>query len=225
MPPAEDQLKGRSAVTGRTTGTGRDAQRQQTRERVYAAALSEFKRTGMAAADVADIAAAAGVARGTFYFHYPTKEHVLAELERHEEARLVAQLSKFLTELEARPGQGFLPAALAEVVRLLTAMERRVGKALFREMLGLHFSSRRPDVLPGSDKWTEYPIMTVVVEAVERARERGEVHPDASALPTAQLFMIGLYAMLIASHDYPKAARAEILDNFVATVLRGVSPR
>jgi TetR/AcrR family transcriptional repressor of uid operon len=225
MPAAEDQLRGRSAAARRAAATGRDAQRQQTRERVYAAALAEFKRTGMAAADVGDIAAAAGVARGTFYFHFPTKEHVLAELERHEEARVVSQLSKFLAELEARPEPGFLPAAFGEVVRLLTAMERRVGKALFREMLGLHFSSRRPDVLPGADKWTEYPIMTVVVEAVERARERGEVHPDASALPTAQLFMIGLYAMLIASHEYPKAARAEILDNFMATVLRGVAPR
>jgi TetR/AcrR family transcriptional repressor of uid operon len=241
MPPAEDKLKGRAAVSGR------DAQRQQTRQRVYAAALAEFKRTGMAAADVGDIAAAAGVARGTFYFHFPTKEHVLAELERHEEARLVGQLSKFLAELEERcgppspaqrpagpaaedptgrlPGQGFLPAALGEVVRLLTAMERRVGKTLFREMLGLHFSSRRPEVLPGSDQWTEYPVMTVVVEVVERARERGEVHPDASALPTAQLFMMGLYAMLIASHEYSKAARAEILDNFMATVLRGVASR
>jgi TetR/AcrR family transcriptional regulator, repressor for uid operon len=241
MPPAEDNLKRRTAVNGR------DAQRQQTRQRVYAAALAEFKRTGMAAADVGDIAATAGVARGTFYFHFPTKEHVLAELERHEEARLVGQLSKFLAELEERcgppspaqqlagpdaedptgrlPGQGFLPGALGEVVRLMTAMERRVGKTLFREMLGLHFSSRRPEVLPGSDKWTEYPVMTVVVEAVERARERGEVHPDAGALPTAQLFMMGLYAMLIASHEYPKAARAEILDNFMATVLRGVAPR
>jgi len=225
MPAAEDQLRGRSTATGRASATGRDAQRQQTRERVYAAALAEFKRTGMAAADVADIAAAAGVARGTFYFHYPTKEHVLAELERHEEARVVAQLSKFLTALESRQEPGFLPAAFGEVVRLLTAMERRVGKALFREMLGLHFSSRRPDVLPGADQWTEYPIMTVVVEAVERARDLGEVHPDASALPTAQLFMIGLYAMLIASHEYPKAARAEILDNFMATVLRGIAPR
>jgi TetR/AcrR family transcriptional regulator, repressor for uid operon len=218
MPPVEDKPGDRAAVSGR------DAQRQQTRQRVYTAALAEFKRTGMAAADVADIATAAGVARGTFYFHFPTKEHVLAELERHEEARLVAQLSKSLAELEAQPGPGFLPAALSEVVRLLTAMERRVGKALFREMLGLHFSSRRPDVLPGADKWTEYPVMTVVVEAVERARERGEVHPDAHALPTAQLFMVGLYAMLIASHEYPKAARAEILDNFMATVLRGVAP-
>jgi TetR/AcrR family transcriptional regulator, repressor for uid operon len=245
MPPAEDQLKGHAAVSGR------DAQRQQTRQRVYAAALAEFKRTGMAAADVGDIATAAGVARGTFYFHFPTKEHVLAELERTEEARLVAQLSKALAELEARcgppsvgpavdnptdgpaterraggsAGQAFLPAALGEVVRLLTAMERRVGKTLFREMLGLHFSSRRPDVLPSSDKWTEYPVMTVVVEIVERAKKRGEVHPDAHALPTAQLFMVGLYAMLIASHEYPKAARAEILDNFMATVLRGVAPR
>ena len=96
MPPAEDKLNGRAAVKGR------DAQRQQTRQRVYAAALAEFKRTGMAAADVGDIATAAGVARGTFYFHFPTKEHVLAELERHEEARLVAQLSKFLAELGTR---------------------------------------------------------------------------------------------------------------------------
>jgi len=219
MPPAERK------PNGRTAANGREAQRRLTRQRVYAAALAEFKRTGLADADVGDIAAAAGVARGTFYFHFPTKEHVLAELERHEEARLVGQLSKFLAELEKQPGPGFLPAALGEVVRLLTAMERRVGKALFRDMLGLHFSSRRPDVLPGADQWAEYPIMTVVVEVVERARERGEVHPDASALPTAQLFMVGLYAMLIASHQYPKAARAEILDNFMATVLRGVAPR
>src|SRR3984957_12373093 len=92
--PAEDQLNGRAAVSGR------DAQRQQTRQKGYAAALAAYKQPGMAAADVGDIAAAAGVARGTFYFRFPTKEHVLAELERHEEARLVGQLSKFLAELE-----------------------------------------------------------------------------------------------------------------------------
>jgi len=224
MPPAEDRPGRRAAATGR------EAQRQQTRQRVYAAALAEFKRTGMAAADVGVIAAAAGVARGTFYFHFPTKEHVLAEFERHEEARLVAQLAKSVDQLEERcgpPGSGreLLPAALGEVVRLLTAMERRVGKTLFREMLGLHFSSRRPDVLPGADQWTEYPVMTLVVEIVERARARGEVYPGADALPTAQFFMLGLYAMLITSHEYSRAGRAEILDNFLATVLRGVQSR
>src|SRR5258708_28829630 len=75
---------------------GRDAQRRQTRQRVYAAAIAEFKRTGMADADVGVIVKEAGVARGTFYFHYPTKEHVLAELERSEEARVAAPLTRFL---------------------------------------------------------------------------------------------------------------------------------
>jgi AcrR family transcriptional regulator len=213
MPPGEDKLNGRAAVSGR------DAQRQQTRQRVYAAALAEFKRTGMAAADVGDIAAAAGVARGTFYFHFPTKEHVLAELERHEEARMVGQLSRYLA------GPHDLRGAFGEVVRLMAVLERRVGKMLFREMLGLHFSPRRPDVLPGADKWADYPVMTTVVEAVELARARGEVYDGADALRTAQYFLLGLYAVLITSHDQPKAVRAEILDNFVATALRSVEAR
>jgi TetR/AcrR family transcriptional regulator, repressor for uid operon len=198
---------------------GREAQRRETRQRVYAAAIAEFKRTGMAGADVGVIAKEAGVARGTFYFHYPTKEHVLAELERLEEARLAAQLSRFL----AAPHD--LAGALAEVVRLMTLMERRVGRGLFREMLGLHFSPRRPEVLPGADQWSQYPAMSLVVRAVELARERGEVYPGADALRTAQFFMLGLYAMLITSHEQPKGTRTEILDNFLATVLRGVESR
>ncbi|HEX3713816.1 MAG TPA: TetR family transcriptional regulator [Trebonia sp.] len=206
-------------ATGKAQLNGREAQRQETRQRVYAAAIAEFKRTGMAAADVGVIAKEAGVARGTFYFHFPTKEHVLAELERLEEARLASQLSRFLTAPHDLAG------ALAEVVRLMTVMERRVGKALFSEMLALHFSPRRPEVLPGADQWGQYPAMTLAVQAVELARQRGEVYPGADALRTAQFFMLGLYAMLITSHDQPKAARAEILDNFLATVLRGVESR
>jgi TetR/AcrR family transcriptional regulator, repressor for uid operon len=198
---------------------GRDAQRRETRQRVYAAAIAEFKRAGLAGADVGVIAKEAGVARGTFYFHFPTKEHVLAEFERLEEARLAAQLSRFL----AAPHD--LAGALAEVVRLMTLTERRVGRGLFREMLGLHFSPRRPDVLPGADKWADYPVMTSVIDIVERARGRGEVYQGADALRTAQFFMLGLYAMLITSHEQPKGTRTEILDNFLATVLRGVESR
>lgn len=206
-------------TTAEEKPNGREVQRRETRQRVYAAAIAEFKRTGMAAADVGLIAREAGVARGTFYFHFPTKEHVLAELERLEEARLAGQLSKFL----AAPHD--LAGALGEVVRLMTVTERRVGKVLFREMLGLHFSPRRPEVLPGADQWAEYPAMTLVIHAVELARERGEVYPGADALRTAQFFMLGLYAMLITSYEQPRAARAEILDNFLATVLRGVESR
>jgi TetR/AcrR family transcriptional regulator, repressor for uid operon len=198
---------------------GREVQRRETRQRVYTAAVAEFTRVGMAAADVSVIVREAGVARGTFYFHFPTKEHILAELERQEEARLAAQLEKFL----ARPHQ--LSGVLAEVVRLMALMERRVGKVLFREMLALHFSPNRPDVLPGTEQWADYPMMALVVRAIGLARDRGETYPEADALRTAQFFMLGLYAMLITSHGRSRAARAEILDNFVATVLRSVEAR
>jgi TetR/AcrR family transcriptional regulator, repressor for uid operon len=219
MPAAEDQP------------TSRETQRLQTRRRVYDAAVAEFRRVGMADADVAMIAKEAGVARGTFYFHFPTKEHVLAELERHEEARLAAQLTRFLAGPPSGgtggrpPGEPSLAGALAEVVRLMTTMERRVGKVLFREMLGMHFSPRRPELLPATDQWTKYPMMTLVVGAVERARERGEAYPGADGLRTAQFFMLGLYAVLITSPEHPRSVRKEILDNFVATVLRSVEAR
>jgi len=206
-------------AAGENQPNGREVQRRETRQRVYAAAVTEFRQVGMAAADVSVIAREAGVARGTFYFHFPTKEHVLAELERHEEARLAAQLEKFL----ARPHD--LPGALNEVVRLMAQMERRVGKTLFREMLALHFSPNRPEVLPGTEQWADYPMMTLVVRAIGLARDRGETYQEADALRTAQFFMLGLYAVLITSHGRSRAARAEILDNFVATVLRSVEAR
>lgn len=51
---------------------------------MFDAAVAEIGRSGLAGADVSAIVAAAGVARGTFYFHFPTKEHVVVEAERAE---------------------------------------------------------------------------------------------------------------------------------------------
>lgn len=81
-----------------TIGT-REAQRLETRARLFDAAVAEISRSGLTGADVSSIVAAAGVARGTFYFHFPTKEHVLAELVRTEEARIVAKLNIQTTDL------------------------------------------------------------------------------------------------------------------------------
>src|SRR5215469_13937864 len=94
---------------------GREAQRLETRRRVYNAAIAEFKRSGMADADIGAIIKAAGVARGTFYFHFPTKEHVLEEVERNLVARLSNDLSRFLAESHD------LWSTLAEIVRLVVA--------------------------------------------------------------------------------------------------------
>src|ERR1700730_1586436 len=82
--------------------SARETKRLQTRERLLGAAIAEFKRGGMADADVGSIVTAAGVAHGTFFFHFPTKEHVLLELERREEDRIAKQLDRNVGAAHAR---------------------------------------------------------------------------------------------------------------------------
>ncbi len=113
----------------------RETQRLETRARLFDAAVAEIKRSGLAGADVSAIVAAAGVARGTFYFHFPTKEHVVVELERNEEARIIARLD---------PQSKDLSSLLTQLVRHVVDAEKRLGPIIFRDMLGLHFSSSRP---------------------------------------------------------------------------------
>ena len=116
----------------------REAQRLETRARVFDAAVAEIGRSGLAGADVSAIAAAAGVVRGTFYFHFPTKEHVMVELERAEEAKIVAELDTTTTSTDD------LVSLLTRLVHHVLDAEKRLGPLVFRDMLGLHFSSTRP---------------------------------------------------------------------------------
>src|SRR5579875_845479 len=136
--------------------SGRETKRLQTRERLLGAAIAEFKRGGMADADVGSIVAAAGVAHGTFFFHFPTKEHVLLELERREEERIAKQLDRYVGAAHE------LSATLKEAVRLILGLERRLGANLFKDFLALHFSQTRP-----ADESKEHPVIVRVAQEIE----------------------------------------------------------
>ena len=142
---------------------------QETRARLFDAALVEIGRSGLSGADVTAIASAAGVVRGTFYFHFPTKEHVLVELELNEEARIVAELDVAQTD------QDDLVSVLSLLVRHVIAAEQRLGPVVFREMLGLHFSANRPV----DDEVSEHPLAEFVIAAITVAQQR---RPSSSGL-------------------------------------------
>jgi AcrR family transcriptional regulator len=191
----------------------RETKRLQTRERLLGAAVAEFKRSGMAEADVSAIVAAAGVAHGTFFFHYPTKEHVLLELERREEERITNQFDRFLeTEHD-------LASALNEAVRLVLGLERRLGPLLFKDFLALHFSQTRPPAEEGKD----HPIIVVVAHEIEVAQARGDVDPDVNPMNSAVFFLLGLYALLITTHAWP--TQGAMLDDYVTRTLRSLGAR
>ncbi|MGE0221160.1 TetR/AcrR family transcriptional regulator [Mycolicibacterium sp.] len=190
--------------------TARAAKRLQTRERLLGAAIAEFKRAGMAEADVAAIVTAAGVAHGTFFFHFPTKEHVLLELERREEDRIAkrfAQLSKQHQDLAA---------SLREAAGLVLGLERRLGAVLFKDFLALHFSPTRPPAEDGDD----HPLVVLVAGQIELAKQRGDVAADVTPMNSAIYFLLGLYALLITVAD--SAGRTELVDDYLTRTLRGM---
>jgi TetR/AcrR family transcriptional repressor of uid operon len=201
-------------MTTSVKATSRETRRLQTRQRILGAAIAEFKRSGMAAADVGTIVASAGVAHGTFFFHFPTKEHVLLELEAREESRLAAEFARFLKEPHD------LATTLTKAKELVISVEDRLGSLLFKDVLALHFSPSRPR---HDEVWTDHPVIVQLVEEIDRAREHGEAHPDVDAFCSAVFFLLGVYGVL--STTSSQEARDTMLRELVATAVRSLEVR
>ena len=205
-----------NAITeaGLPVGGVREVRRLETRARLFDAALAEIGRCGLAGADVSSIASAAGVVRGTFYFHFSTKEHVLVELERNEEARIVTELNLAQTETDD------LASVLSQLVRHVVAAERRLGPVVFRDMLGLHFSATRP----AEDELSEHPLAEFVIAAITDAQNAGRVPSEADARELGVFFMTGLFALLATGTQDSTTADA-IMDRYVVTIVKGMEIR
>ncbi|EHB55145.1 regulatory protein TetR [Mycolicibacterium rhodesiae JS60] len=183
----------------------------QTRERLLEAALVEFKRAGMAAADTGAIASAAGVAHGTFFFHFPTKEHVLLELEKREEDRMAAELTRSFGKPHT------VRDTLAECFRVLEKLERRLGNRLFKDFLALHFSTSRPP----SEESQDHPVIVAVVSELARARDRGEIPAEVDVMHNGVSFLVGLYALLITMPG-AREIRRPVIDEYLTTYMYGL---
>jgi AcrR family transcriptional regulator len=200
-------------MTAQVKQSARELRRLQTRERILGAAIAEFRVAGMAGADVNAIAAAAGVAHGTFFFHFPSKEHVLLELENRQEAQMAADFTRFLD------GSHDLVTALHQTVDLVTGLEEELGSLLFKELLALHFSPTRPT----RDEWTDHPVIVLLVGEIERARGDGEVHPEVDAFYSAAFFLLGVYGVL--STTSSPETRETMLAKLVDTAVSGLEIR
>ena len=69
---------------------------QDRRRDIMEAAVAVFAGKGVAGATVADITHAAGVAKGTFYLYFDSKEHVVAALRERFVAELTGHAAPFI---------------------------------------------------------------------------------------------------------------------------------
>jgi AcrR family transcriptional regulator len=168
------------------------ARREATRRRLYEAAVTLIAEQGFSATTVDEIAERAGVAKGTVYYNFASKNDLFEELLRHGVGHLTASLRRASERTAERGGSR---------VDALDAMIRA----------GLTFIVRNPSFtqLYVAELWRtnrtwQDTLMTVRQEAVAvveqvlgEAVEAGEVSPETDVPLTASaLFGMVLVAAL-----------------------------
>ncbi len=176
--------------------------------------VAEFRRAGFARTDVASIVKQAGVSRGTFYFHFPSKDDVLIELRLREERRIYEQTS-------ARGGDVSLEGALRDLVEGILEAEDRLGPDLVREMCAVQF--RRPEVVNG-ETLAEHPVGELVVSAITRHwKDESGARSVRDPGDLTYLFLIGLFGLLSAG-DGPSTDRDRLIAALISLTAQGVKP-
>jgi len=174
----------------------RQRQVDSTRAALFTAAIAEFRRIGLSRASVARIAREAGVSRPSFYFHFPTKEHVLLELQWLEERAVAARLEHASS----------LREALHELAEGLIDLEARLGDSdLFRDMIAIY--ARRPGDLPIDDQ--PFPIVDALTRQFEAAAARGELRAGLEAEAAARVCLTSVFGLLIGLPSEPTERRAD----------------
>jgi AcrR family transcriptional regulator len=164
---------------GRVTGMGRKTSRgRRTRAALVEAAKSIFDETPFAETRISDIAARAGVATGTFYTYFTSKEEIFREVAGAVLAEMSAASALNPEELEVGPVY-----ALSQATRryFLTCL-RNAGVALSMEQIAR------------SDQQIATERRQTVVIGVKRVRrwivdlqERGICDADIDAWDTAMV--------------------------------------
>src|SRR5262245_40279947 len=188
----------------------RTRHRLQTRDRLFDAAVAEFRRTGVAETQIEDIVRAAGVARGTFYLHFPTKDHVLMELLRRKQEAVAEKLQASKTSA-VRP-------FLRRCVEVLVDDAITEDPALYHEMLAV-VARHAPEM-----RSVVSPLVEVVISFIHGAQERGDVRNDLTPFDLGAVFLPGVYGLLQMRLDEPDDELRRALNRVVDIFVRGISP-
>jgi AcrR family transcriptional regulator len=140
-----------------------------TRKAIMEAAEKLWRTRDVDSVAVSDICDEAKVAKGSFYFYFPRKEHLLVMLVF---ARMTPRDSEIHALLESRLDTVRI---CSEVAAIIAARTSRLPKPLVQRGVAESFGHYREILkLPGGDRnmrWYFQPILA-------RGRERGDVHAD-----------------------------------------------
>jgi AcrR family transcriptional regulator len=162
-PPRSDRRQRRSA---------------EIRERLFRAALTLFAKKGFADTTVQDITEAADLGKGTFFNHFPSKDHILVAFSDRQVSKLQEMIS---TMREKTPP---VRAFLGELTARMTEEPAR-APSLVRALLQANLSS---STVRDAMKENHTRGLGLLTQMAEMAQERGEFRRDVPASELANVF-------------------------------------
>lgn len=204
--------------------TSRQRRKDARPQELLNAALDLFVERGFAATRSEDVAARAGVSKGTLYLYYPSKEELLKEVIRHHVINQITEGAQIIREFE-----GSTPDLLVLVLRMWW---ERIGETRASGIVKLMTSEVRnfPEIAQFYVDEVVAPSNQMLVSVIRRGVDRGEfravnvvetVHALIGPLVFLALHKHSLGACSAAFQLQPRVVIEALLD----MVLHGLIPR
>jgi len=189
--------------------TLRSQQKEATRALLFDVAMRLFERDGYAAVNIDDIVRESAVARGTFYFHYQSKEDILYEAVRQGEREIVARMAEVGPE---RPFRDVLQATCDAFAAIW-------GKR--RDLLGDAGAVGMRRIVSVAREREEEPLRLELVKHVERALAGRQLSSTLPAQMLADVFLLDVFAALMAWAATGTPDLAVVMPAVIELFLRG----
>ena len=187
------------------------AEREQT---ILAAATAMAAEGGMAAVQIADVAARAGIAAGTVYRYFPSKTDLVAELVAAVAGR---ELSAMAAAGDAAPGPLSALAACIATFAARALHERRLAWAVIGEPVDAQVDAMRLDFRQSLAAELEARIKTAI-----DGRHLADLDAAVAAPAIVGALMEGLLGPLAPSHDEAASGRREAVQGATLLALRAL---
>ncbi|MFG1672680.1 TetR/AcrR family transcriptional regulator [Micromonospora sp. NPDC049282] len=190
---------------------GRTRRREDTRQRLFVAAVELIAEQGFSATTVDDIAARAGVAKGTVYYNFESKTRLFEELLRHGIGLLTAEFRAAVDGLPPREALAALVRAELDYIRRYRAFAQLLLSEMWRTNREWQQTLR---LLRGE-------AIEVIAETVRAGVASGDL-PDDLDVRTASsaLFGVGLVVAVDWLVFQPDRPIADVQESLLGIVRR-----
>ncbi|BEP91759.1 TetR/AcrR family transcriptional regulator [Acidovorax sp. A79] len=154
-------------------GTKRERRKEARPGELLEAALDLFVEKGFAATRVDEVAARAGVSKGTLFLYFPSKEELFKAVVRHN---IAGRFEEWTQELETFEG------TTAELLRYCYEVWwERIGSTKASGITKLMFSEAQnfPEIMQFYQQEVIQPGQGLIRRIIQRGIERGEFRPVA----------------------------------------------